>query len=171
MSLALCLATPTSPLLANELGAPPLMLANLYRSDIPLTEYWVSEKLDGVRGYWDGHQLLTRGGELIHAPAWFTSGWPDTPIDGELWIARGQFSQTVSIVRQQSPDDAAWRKLHFMAFDLPAHHGTFDERDSALQDLVARTAQPWLQHVTQIKLKSASALEAMLERIIKQGGD
>ncbi len=171
LELALYLSLTPTALAASELPAPPLMLANLYRKDIPLNAYWVSEKFDGMRGYWDGHQLLTRGGELIHAPDWFTAGWPDTPLDGELWIARGQFSQTVSIVRQQNPDDAAWRKLHFMVFDLPAHRGTFDERNAALQRLVAHIAQPWLQHVTQVKLNNHSELESMLDRVIKQGGE
>lgn len=166
--LALLLQLPT-PLFAGE--PPPLMLANVYRSEIPLVEYWVSEKLDGMRGYWDGRRLLTRGGEIIHAPSWFTVGWPDTPLDGELWIARGQFPQTVSIVRQQTPDDAAWRKISFMTFDLPAHPGTFDERNTALQQIVARVGQPWLQQVEQFKVANRNELQTLLQRIVKRGGE
>ena len=37
---------------------PELQLANIYHSDIPLQDYWVSEKLDGVRAYWNGHQFV-----------------------------------------------------------------------------------------------------------------
>ncbi|MDP2255791.1 MAG: hypothetical protein Q8K05_07005 [Polaromonas sp.] len=48
-----------------------------------LPDYWVSEKLDGVRGYWDGEKLLTRGGKSIAAPAWSTAGWPRVPLDGK----------------------------------------------------------------------------------------
>ena len=166
--LALLLQLPT-PLFAGE--PPPLMLANVYRSEIPLVEYWVSEKLDGMRGYWDGRRLLTRGGEIVHAPSWFTVGWPDTPLDGELWIARGQFAQTVSIVRQQTPDDAAWRKISFMTFDLPAHPGTFDERNTALQQIVARVGQPWLQQVEQFKVANRNELQTLLQRIVKRGGE
>jgi DNA ligase-1 len=166
--LALLIQLPT-PLFAGE--PPPLMLANVYRNEIPLAEYWVSEKLDGMRGYWDGRQLLTRGGEIIHAPPWFTADWPDTPLDGELWIARGQFSQTVSIVRQQKPDDAAWRKLRFMAFDLPAHPGTFDERNAALQRIVAQVGQPWLQQIEQSRLSTKHELQALMKRVTEQGGE
>ena len=72
---------------------PVLMLPNLYHPGVGLHDYWVSEKYDGVRGYWDGEKLLTRGGQRINAPAWFTSGWPTTPFDGELWAGRGQFPQ------------------------------------------------------------------------------
>ncbi len=166
--LALFLLQLPSPLFA---AAPPLMLANVYRDDFPLAEYRVSEKFDGMRGYWDGHRLFSRGGEIIHAPQWFTDGWPTVPLDGELWIARGQFAQAVSIVRKQTPDDAEWRKIHFMVFDLPAHPGVFDERDAALQQIVARVGQPWLQHVVQLRVSDHDALQAMLERIVGQGGE
>jgi DNA ligase-1 len=169
VSLLLALLLAPLPLFAGE--SPPLMLANTYRDEIPPSEYRVSEKLDGMRGYWDGHQLLTRGGEVIHAPSWFTVDWPETPLDGELWISRGQFSQTVSIVRQQTPDDAAWRKLRFMAFDLPAHPGTFDERNAALQQIVARIDQPWLQQVAQFKVANQNELQTLLQHVVKQGGE
>lgn len=72
--------------------APALLLANVYRPGMPLADYWVSEKYDGVRGYWDGYTLRTRGGETVAAPAWFTAGWPATPMDGELWAGRGRFA-------------------------------------------------------------------------------
>jgi DNA ligase 1 len=151
--------------------APPLMLANVYRPGMPLQDYWVSEKLDGVRGFWDGKQLLTRGGERIAAPAWFTSGWPATPLDGELWAGRGQFSHAVSTVRQQAPDDAAWRRMYFMVFDLPAHGGTFSERIPALNGVVSRMDQPWVQAVAQHKVAGPAALQALLTKTVKLGGE
>jgi hypothetical protein len=70
-------------------GAGAAAGAAVYRPAPPLTDYWVSEKYDGVRGFWDGRTLRTRGGERIAAPAWFTAGWPATPLDGELWAGRG----------------------------------------------------------------------------------
>lgn len=156
---------------ATDPGRPPLMLANVYRAGMALQDYWVSEKLDGVRGYWNGQQLLTRGGERIAAPAWFTAGWPATPLDGELWAGRGQFSQAVSTVRQLTPDDAAWRRIRFMVFDLPAHGETFSERIPALKSVVSRIAQPWVQAVAQSKVASHAALQALLDKTVKLGGE
>ena len=43
---------------------PALLLAQVYRPGMALHGYWVSEKYDGVRGYWDGQRLRTRGGEV-----------------------------------------------------------------------------------------------------------
>ena len=97
--LSLTLVFCCLPIRATELALPPIMLANVFRGDVTLADYWVSEKFDGMRGYWDGEKLSTRSGEHIEAPVWFTAGWPKIPLDGELWVGRGQFSRAVSTVR------------------------------------------------------------------------
>ena len=164
-----CLGIAALP--AHAADAPALLLANVYRPGMPLADYWVSEKYDGVRGYWDGHTLRTRGGETVAAPAWFTAGWPDTPLDGELWAGRGRFSQAQSTARTQQADDAAWRAIRFMVFDLPQHGGSFDERLPALNALVQRIGQPWVQAVPQKRVASDAALQALLQRTVRAGGE
>ena len=81
-------AIPVATAAAASADAPALLLASVYHPGLDLQGYWVSEKYDGVRGYWDGQRLRTRGGEPITPPAWFTAGWPDTTLDGELWAGR-----------------------------------------------------------------------------------
>lgn len=164
------LLTPALPLLAAE-TSPPLILAKVYHAGVSLADYWVSEKYDGVRGYWDGEKLLTRGGERIAAPAWFTADWPKVAMDGELWAGRGQFAKAVSTVRQQTPDDAAWRAMRFMVFDLPAQGGPFTERIPALNGVVIRIDQPWVQAVAQFKVANHRALQSLLATTVKHGGE
>jgi DNA ligase-1 len=163
------LLTPVLPVAASE--APPLMLAKVYHAGVPLSDYWVSEKYDGVRGYWDGEQLLTRGGERIAAPAWFTAGWPRVAMDGELWAGRAQFARAVSTVRMQVPDDAAWRAMRFMVFDLPAQGGDFTARLAVLTTQVSRINQPWMLAVSQTKVASHGALQSLLGTTVKAGGE
>ena len=150
---------------------PALMLANVYHPGIALADYWVSEKYDGVRGFWDGQKLLTRGGQPVNAPAWFTANWPATPMDGELWAGRGQFQTAVSTVRQQTPDDAAWRGIKFMVFDLPAQPGPFTDRLTELKKVVGKLAVSWVQAVPQSKATSHAALQSQLKQITKVGKD
>lgn len=150
---------------------PALELSKIYHPGPDLSEFWVSEKLDGVRGRWDGQQLLSRGGQVIVAPAWFTAGWPAVPLDGEIWGGRGQFETTVSTVRQLQPDDAAWQRLRFMVFDLPAHPGVFSERLEAGAALVASLGQPWVQLVPQVRGSSHSALMKRLDDVVRGGGE
>lgn len=150
---------------------PPLMLANTYRQGVPLVDYWVSEKYDGVRTYWDGSRLFTRGGEPINAPGWFTRGWPAQAMDGELWAGRGRFEETVSTVRRQEPQEQAWRMIAFMAFDLPHDPGTFDQRLPRLRALVDAIRQPWVVAVRQRKVASADELRRLQKEIEHQGGE
>ena len=157
---------------APQSGArPSLMLANVYHRGVVLADYWVSEKYDGVRGYWDGTRLLTRGGNLVSAPAWFTRGWPATPLDGELWAGRGRFEAAQSAVSTAAADDASWRGMRFMVFDAPAAPGPFDERLPALQRLVAAIGAPWVQAVTQTKVADDAALRALLKSTVQAGGE
>ena len=87
------------PRARHQATAPALMLAGVYQPGIELDAYWVSEKLDGVRAYWDGRSLISRRGNRYQAPAWFTRDFPSTPLDGELWSGRGRFESLLSSVR------------------------------------------------------------------------
>lgn len=163
------LLAPALPVAAA--GSPPLLLANVYHPGVALQDYWVSEKYDGVRAFWDGEKLLTRGGGRITAPGWFTAGWPREPMDGELWAGRGQFSKAVSTVRQQAADDASWRGMRFMVFDLPAQPGPFTERIPVLSGLVTRIDQPWVQAVPQFRVSSHAELQRLLAKTVRLGGE
>jgi DNA ligase-1 len=164
------LLAPALPLYATT-TKPALMLAKVYHPGVVLQDYWVSEKYDGVRGFWDGQQLLTRGGQRVIAPSWFTEGWPAIPMDGELWAGRGAFQQAMSTVRKQTPEEDAWRSIRFMVFDMPAHGGTFTERIPALNAHVQKIDQPWLQAVPQWKVTSHQALGKLLTQNVKAKGE
>lgn len=149
----------------------PVSLANVYRPGIALADYWVSEKYDGLRGYWDGRRLWTRNGEPIATPAWFTAGWPGVPMDGELWAGRGRFTHAVSTARQQTPDDAAWRGMRFMVFDLPAQAGAFNARLDALRALLLPLDSASIQAVPQRKVADDAALQKMMREMVRNGGE
>ncbi|MED5525882.1 MAG: DNA ligase [Pseudomonadota bacterium] len=163
--LALCLFIP--PCFAK---LPPL-LANRYEGGIDVSQYLVSEKLDGVRGRWTGQRLLTKTGNPIQAPHWFTEALPPTALDGELWVRRGAFSEVAAVVLDREPDDAAWRQVHYMLFDMPDAQGRFVERLAVMTALVKATAKPWLQVIPQRQLASEDALMAWLEQVVAGGGE
>lgn len=150
---------------------PGPTLAQSYRPGIDVTAYWVSEKYDGVRALWTGQELLSRQGLPIRAPAWFTAGWPSVPLDGELWAGRGQFEQVQAAVAQGLPQDAPWRALRYMVFDLPGQPGGFGERLPHLRQTVAALNQPWVQAVPQWRVASHSALMQQLRTHEKAGAE
>ena len=55
----------------------------------------MSEKLDGVRGYWNGQSMISRQGKEISCPQWFIDQFPkNISLDGEFWLGRGTFELT-----------------------------------------------------------------------------
>ena len=168
LTLATAAITPI-PLLANE--SLPLLLADTEHGQADVALYLVSEKLDGVRAFWDGQVLRTRNGNIINAPAWFTKGFPQRELDGELWIGRGKFDQLSSTVRRQAPDDTEWRQVRYLVFELPQASGTFRQRSEALRQIVAEADIPWLQALEQFELGSRQALNQKLKEMTRAGGE
>ena len=153
-------------------GTPPaLELVDVYHGGVDLSRYWVSEKFDGVRGYWDGHHLWTRGGERVRVPAWFTRNWPDVPMDGELWAGYGKFTRASTIVRSAGPKDPAWHEISYRVFDLPAHGGDFDHRVPAIRRVVAAIDDPWVVAIRQFHVDDEAALHAALEKVLARNGE
>jgi len=154
---------------ANSI-TPQLPLAHVYKQNINLKEYWLSEKLDGVRAYWNGKQFLSKQGNIYHAPDWFIADFPSHSLDGELWVARNTFEQLVSIVRDKKPS-TQWRDVKYMVFDIPLHHVTFTHRIDKLKTLFKNIKSPYLHLVEQSRVSSHEVLMNQLHKITQAGGE
>jgi DNA ligase-1 len=169
-------ALPQRPVKSNadgeseEVSGPPLLLAESWDNATDLSDWWMSEKLDGVRAYWDGKQFLSRQGNLYHAPTWFIEGLPAMPLDGELWIDRKKFQRTVSIVRRQDKNDL-WNEVKFLVFDAPSASGGFEERLEALKDSLRQGAAKFARLLAHERCRNLGALRAELVRIESLGGE
>ncbi|MEL0658211.1 DNA ligase [Psychromonas arctica] len=150
---------------------PPIQLATNYRQDIDVTQYYVSEKLDGIRAYWDGHQLISKQGNVFTAPTWFIKSFPATKMDGELWITRQQFEKVSGIVRTQDNKNMHWKQIKFMIFDLPKSTVSFEQRINKMQTLVADTNSPYLQMIEQQKIPNTEALFDLLNKVVMDKGE
>lgn len=158
-------------LLPSLIHASPLMLAKNHHEDLDVSQYLISEKLDGVRARWTGQQLLSRQGNPIHSPSWFIAPFPDTALDGELWIDRRTFQETTRIVLDDVPDETQWQKIKFMAFDLPEHPGPFVERSLDLRSLILENNTPHLQAVTQFQVDNHEEMMTRLKDVENAGGE
>jgi DNA ligase 1 len=153
-----------------EKQAPQLLLANVWNPSSDPTGWWMSEKYDGLRGYWDGRKLCSRKGNLIHAPDYFLAELPrDVALDGELWIGYGKFEETVSIVRSETPDDR-WKSVRFMVFDAPSAKGTFEERMQFLQATLPE-GNRFVRVVAQQRCQGVAQLLAERDRVVRLGGE
>jgi DNA ligase-1 len=150
--------------------APAMLLAEVYAADVDVSQYWVSEKFDGVRAQWDGRILHFRGG-VVPAPTWFTARFPAVPLDGELWIARNQFDALSGTVRRIEPVDAEWRQVRYLIFELPGAAGDFSTRAQQMKTLAAQAGVPWLQAVEQTRVADRATLMQRLDAVVRQGGE
>lgn len=156
---------------ATDEAAPPMLLAERYDGKVDPARYWVSEKLDGVRAYWDGKRLRFRSGREVAAPAWFVAALPTHPLDGELWAGRGTFSRLSGIVRRSEPVDDEWHQVRYMIFELPEAPGDFTTRAARIREVVAALHAPWIQVIDQFRVADARELQRRLVAIVKAGGE
>jgi DNA ligase-1 len=166
---ALPVRAPSSGGSTSGADAPPLLLAHRWEQQDP-TGWWMSEKLDGVRAYWDGKRFVSRLGNQYVAPAWFVEGLPDFPLDGELFAGRGRFQQAVSVARRMDAGEA-WRALSFVIFDAPAVDAGFEDRIAHLEDCFTRRPFPLARVLDHRPCKGHDDLAAELRRIEELGGE
>lgn len=149
---------------------PPLLLAESWDNTLDLSGWWMSEKLDGVRAYWDGQQFLSRQGNLYHAPDWFVAGLPNVPLDGELWIDRKAFQRTVSIVRRQDKSDH-WKSVRYVVFDAPTSATSFEDRVDFLKDGIRTWKNSFVTIHEHTLCRDVPHLREELKRIETLGGE
>ncbi len=146
------------------------MLPQTYTTHATIDGWWMSEKLDGIRGYWDGSQLYSKNGTRLAAPQEFTAGLPPFPLEGELWGGRGTFEQTASsVMRQQA--HAGWLKLRFAIFDVPAANGPFRLRIKQASAWFDQHPSPYAFVVDQLVVENHAQLQQELKRIESLGGE
>lgn len=148
---------------------PNLLLLNSY-TDQSVAGWVMSEKLDGVRAYWDGKQLISRNGQVFAVPKFFTEGFPPFELDGELWLGREAFAETVSIVNRQQPHDG-WKKLTYQIFEVPNQLGGLVSRLGVLEEYLLKNPNRYLKVIAQSKVDSKGQAQAELTRVIELGGE
>lgn len=151
--------------------APPILLAHSWTTDVDLTGWWMSEKLDGVRAYWDGTQFISRQGNVYHAPDWFIEDLPkDVHLDGELWLSRKGFQRAVSIVRRQDKSDQ-WKEITYLVFDAPAVDDVFEARMAYISQLLDEAQPKYARPHTHERCKGTDHLREELARVEELGGE
>ena len=126
----------------------------------------MSEKLDGIRAYWNGKSLISRGGKKIYAPKWFIKDFPSFEIDGELWSKRADFENISSIVRDKIPSKE-WREITYHIFEVPNAKGNLFERLTKVKPYESKI----LKSVKQIEIKDKKHLDIFLDDILKKRGE
>lgn len=166
--LSLCCTTmlATAPAFGLE-TLPALQLAQSYQQQEAVSDFWISEKLDGVRVFWDGKQLRSRSGQWIKLPDELLKQLPAFALDAELWAGRGQFQQVMQAL--QSSGAELWQGIRLMVFDAPQQTGTFTERLQFLKQQLPEAA--FVHLLPQQQLQTKNQLDALLQQVVAEGGE
>ncbi|KAJ3511849.1 hypothetical protein NLJ89_g3864 [Agrocybe chaxingu] len=152
---------------ASGKSQPPLLLANKWdieKGPDP-TGWWISEKLDGVRTFYDGKQFISRLGNAFTPPNWFLDKLPtDVTLDGELYGGRGEFQSTVSIVK--TVNSVHWRNISFQIFDVPSRgEETFEERYDFLQKTFGQDGTHTTDQISVVYHEVAKSRQHVLDKL------
>lgn len=130
----------------------------------------MSEKLDGIRAYWDGEKFRTRQNIPIYAPDWFTKNFPPFQLDGELWTTQNDFENIQSIVLSKN-SNKRWKKITYNIFEVPYAKGNFLKRLEKVQVWFLKNNNPQVKIIEQIYCKNTQELNKFLNNIIKKNGE
>ncbi|WP_245595654.1 DNA ligase [Hydrogenovibrio kuenenii] len=153
-----------------QVKPPKVLLLKVYQSNQDIIGWLMSEKLDGVRGVWDGHQLHFRSGRMIHAPKWFVEQLPPFAVDGELWTKRNDFSNISSIVRQKLPDER-WHQITYNIFEVPNQRGGLEARLEVLRHYLQNHPSSVIRIIPQTRIDSMQQFKSRLDEVLALKGE
>jgi DNA ligase 1 len=133
----------------------------------------MSEKMDGVRAYWNGKQLMSRHGKDIKCPQWFTEALPSGKrLDGELWMGRGSFDKLRGALNsplESVGTESLWKnEIKYVLFDMLDSELPYEER---MEELRGLTLPSFVSVVEVEECRGNDHLNEVLQSIVKNNGE
>ena len=147
-----------------------LQKARSYTGKEDIKGWVMSEKLDGIRGYWDGRCLLTRKGLPLHPPSWFIKDFPAFELDGELWSKQGDFEFIQSVVLDAEPSPG-WEKINYHIFEVPNQKGAFFHRLARAKEWFKFHSTSHVRVIRQTLIQDRSDLDRFFLEVTSRGGE
>ncbi|MDD2290958.1 MAG: DNA ligase [Aliarcobacter sp.] len=143
-----------------------LQKAKIYdKSKHNITNWYMSEKLDGIRAYWNGKEFISKNGNKIYAPFWFTKDFPAFELDGELWSKREDFENIQNIVLDETPT-TKWNEITYNIFEVPNTDGNFNKRLEKIKLWLEKNPNKFIKIIPQKICKNESDLDNYLKELI-----
>jgi len=142
----------------------------VYQDDMNIDGWLMSEKLDGIRGYWNGKELFSKNGNRLYAPKWFTKDLPSFELDGELWSKRDDFEFIQSTVLDKTPS-SNWKYITYNIFEAPNQEGDFKNRLQKVKKWFDKNPLDHVKLIEQKVCKNTDHLLRYLDEVVKLGGE
>lgn len=127
--------------------------------------WWITEKFHGVRAYWDGLTLWTRGGHQVSLPDSWKAALPQGLVrDGEIWAGyhATAFAEAVAAAKHGRFTPL----MQFKVIDAPEASGHWEERMLAVQ-----RRGPVVHAINGVPLTSLQHLADAYRAVHDRGGE
>ena len=147
-----------------------VMLAHKYKNEDP-AGWWMSEKLDGVRAICESNVFYSRTNKPFSVPEdWKLDLSSKLTFDGEFWIGRGRFQETVSVVRRKHADPQDWLSIKYVIFELVDLDLSFEERHELLHQHTT-SFPPWVEVLSHKRCKGNTHLYGYFTELMSLGAE
>jgi DNA ligase-1 len=130
-----------------------------------LQGWWMTEKMDGVRAYWNGGKLISKQGKEISCPNWFIEELPkEEKLDGELWMGRKHLEDVMATLNSNE----LWKNMKYVLFDKIIGNVEYEKRIEELTKMVLPS------HVSVVEMERCLGndhLIQFLDEIMNNGGE
>lgn len=130
--------------------------------------YYMAEKYDGVRAFWDGENFRTTGGNLINVPDELCERMPENHLDGELWMGRGRFDEMDTLRKRKQSHHSEWIEVKYMLIDAPRCPSGWEIRQDYLRGL---KYPDWVEPIEWRQLHCRSQLVAFYNGLLGNGAE
>jgi len=133
--------------------------------------WYISEKLDSVRAFWDGAYLWSKKGKKYRLPDYFCDGFPESPLDGELFMGKGNAHKLALLLQKKKPKDEEWNEVKFIVFDAPELKLPFKDRLDRLRRAFRVPLSPYITLYEYKVCGGSTDLANELDKVEKAGGE
>jgi DNA ligase 1 len=138
----------------------------------PPVGWLCSEKIDGMRGLWNGTEMRSREGHTIGLPSEFRGALPSIPLDGEL-VCRSGGREATGLFRRKTPNPDQWKEsgVLYMVFDSPGSEPYEKRLKSAKKEVCACKGPKWVTFLAQVPVREPGDLDAFFQHVADKGGE
>jgi len=154
-----------------------LMQACFLRKYDAITNWWMGEKYDGIRAFWNPkrNNVYSRQGNVIQVRNDFENVIPVLFLDGEFWFGRRKFIQAARLIHcktDRSETEIKWPFARYAVFDCPSPQlpdMKFEARYTKLLSIKKDHAH--MLPCTRLRCKSRSHMKNYLNNVIHNKGE
>eukprot|EP01114_Cavostelium_apophysatum_P021705 TRINITY_DN7645_c0_g1_i1.p1 TRINITY_DN7645_c0_g1~~TRINITY_DN7645_c0_g1_i1.p1 ORF type:complete len:739 (-),score=144.18 TRINITY_DN7645_c0_g1_i1:253-2469(-) len=137
------------------------LLPRFWKREIDPTNWWLSEKVDGLRAYWNGSSFHIRNFKNVAPTETFKSLIPTAPLDGILSFTDGALRDASELTD--------WSKIRFYGLDIPNYEKPFEGRMEDLRSNFLSKENEHFKLIEHIKCKDLWHLKESMMSAFDRG--